>query len=60
MSDYNAAYINALSEERNPKILFDWVVTLHKEGVDLRGKCMELELKLKIAIAALEEKEASV
>lgn len=36
MSKYNAAYINALSEERDPKILFEWVVKLHKEVVDLR------------------------
>jgi hypothetical protein len=35
---YNAAYINALSEERDPKILFNWVVRLHKENVDLREK----------------------
>lgn len=37
---YNAAYINALSEERDPKILFEWVCKLHKENIDLR-----LELK---------------
>ncbi len=33
---YNAAYINALSEERDPKFLVSWVVKLHKENVDLR------------------------
>lgn len=38
MNKYNAAYINALSEERDHKILFDWVLRLHKENVDLREK----------------------
>lgn len=38
MSKYNAAYINALSEERDPKVLFEWIVKLHKENVDLRER----------------------
>lgn len=41
MSKYNAAYINALSEERDPKLLFEWIVKLHKENVDLREKLKE-------------------
>ncbi len=40
MSKYNAAYINALSEVRDPKILFEWICKLHKENVDLRERVM--------------------
>lgn len=44
---YNAAYINALSEERDPKILFEWIVKLHREKVDLLEeiKFMEREAR---------------
>lgn len=42
-SKYNAAYINALSEERDPKILFEWVCRLHKENVDLREELKRLK-----------------
>ena len=38
MSQYNAAYLNALSEERDHKLLFEWVVKLHKENIDLRNE----------------------
>lgn len=38
---YNAAYLNALSEERDPKILFNWVVKLHRENVDLRSRIQD-------------------
>lgn len=41
MTKYNAAYINALSEERNPKVLFEWICTLHRENVDLRAELNE-------------------
>ncbi len=33
---YNAAYINALSEVKDPQLLFDYIVKLHRENVDLR------------------------
>ena len=43
---YNASFINALSEERDPKILFEFIVKLHKENVDLKESnsrlCTEL------------------
>ena len=48
MSKYNAAYINALSEERDTKVLFEWVYSLHHENVDLREKIKELEDELHI------------
>jgi hypothetical protein len=35
---YSASYINALSEERDPRILFDLIVQLYKENADLREK----------------------
>jgi len=41
MDKYNAAYINTLSEERDYKVLFEWVVRLHKENVDLRSQLEE-------------------
>ena len=43
---YNASYINALSEERDPKILLDFVVKLHKENVDLRESNRNLSREL--------------
>ena len=43
---YNAAYINALSEERDPKVLFEWVCKLHKENVDLRETIKDLEIEV--------------
>lgn len=46
MSQYNAAYLNALSEERNPKILFEWVCKLHRENIDLRSRVKELEAQV--------------
>jgi len=47
MSKYNAAYINALSEEHNPKILFEWILTLHRENVDLKDYIKAQEYLIK-------------
>jgi hypothetical protein len=44
---YNASYINALSEERDPKILFDWIIKLHRENVDLRENLRQVQKELK-------------
>lgn len=43
MDKYNAAYINALSEERDPKVLLKWVVRLHKENVDLLRELLKIK-----------------
>ena len=47
MDRYNAAYINALSEERDPKILFEWIVKLHKEIVDMKDDMFDLRLEIR-------------
>lgn len=43
---YNASFINALSEERDPKILFDFIVKLHKENIDLKESNRNLSREL--------------
>lgn len=46
MNKYNAAYINALSEEKDCKILFEWICRLHMENVDLRESLRNVQKEL--------------
>lgn len=45
LNKYNASYINALWEEGTREEIFNWLVKLHKENVDLREELSVAKLQ---------------